>query len=205
MSTSETHPIDPILIDIPMPIRTPRLVLRNAFPGDGAAVYAAKEESFEDLKKWMPWTKSGLGTLDETEKIIREHYAKFILREDMMMMVFSPEGRFIASSGLHRFDWNFRMFEIGYWVRSSEHNKGYASEIANALTRFAFDELDARRVIITAATENAASRRVIEKLGYELECVTKADAFLPDGRVTGHAKYVRYDTANLPALDVTWG
>lgn len=196
---------EPILIDIPMPIRTPRLMIRNVLPGDGAAMYEIKVESFDELSKWMPWTKLGVGTVDDAEKVIRENHAKYILREDMMMAAFTHDGRLIAMCGLHRFDWEFRSFEIGYYVRSSDHNKGYATELANALTRFAFGALEARRVIICAATANAASRRVIEKLGYELESLVKADALLPDGTVTGHANYVRYDTNGLPNENVTWG
>ncbi|OFW90424.1 MAG: hypothetical protein A3J37_02960 [Alphaproteobacteria bacterium RIFCSPHIGHO2_12_FULL_45_9] len=188
-----------------MPIRTPRLMLRNVLPGDGAEMHEIKVESFDDLCKWMPWTKLGVGTVDDAEKVIRENHAKYILREDMMMAAFTHDGRLIAMCGLHRMDWEFRSFEIGYYVRSSDHNKGYATELANALTRFAFGALEARRVIICAATANAASRRVIEKLGYELESLVKADALLPDGTVTGHANYVRYDTNGLPNENVTWG
>ncbi len=196
---------DPILIDIPMPIRTPRLMLRNVLPGDGAAMHEIKVESFDELCKWMPWTKLGVGTIDDAEKVIRENHAKYILREDMMMAAFTHDGRLIAMCGLHRFDWEFRSFEIGYYVRTSEHNKGYATELANALTHFAFGALAARRVIICAATANGASRRVIEKLGFELESLVKADALLPDGSVTGHANYVRYDIDGLPDQDVKWG
>jgi RimJ/RimL family protein N-acetyltransferase len=202
---TDTNTRHPILIDIPMPIRTPRLIIRNVLPGDGAAMHEIKTESWDDLCKWMPWTKFGVGTVDEAEKVIRENHAKFILREDMMMTALTHDGRTIAMCGLHRFDWEFRRFEIGYYVRSADHNKGYATELANALTRFAFDALNARRVEICAATSNAASRRVIEKLGYDLESLKKADALLPDGTVTGHADYVRYNTDGLPSLDVTWG
>ncbi len=201
-SINDRHPI---LIDIPMPIRTPRLIIRNVFPNDGAAIMDAKKDSWNDLCRWMPWTKTGIGTLDDMEKIIRENYAKFILREDMMMVATTHDGRVIASTGLHGFDWEFRRFEIGYWVRSTDHNKGYATEIANALTRFAFTALHARRVEICAAESNIASRRVIEKLGFELESLKKADSLLPNGTVTGHAEYVRYDMVNLPPLNVTWG
>lgn len=196
---------DPILIDIPMPIRTPRLIIRNILPGDGAAMQEIRTESWGDLCKWMPFTKKGLGTVDDAEKVIRENHAKYILREDMMMAAYTHDGRLISMCGLHRFDWEFRSFEIGYYVRSSEHNKGYATEVANALTRFAFGALAARRVIICAATANVASRRVIEKLGYGLESLVKADALLPDGTVTGHANYVRYDIIELPDVNVTWG
>ncbi len=195
----------PILTDIPMPIHTPRLLIRNVLPGDGAAIFEAKGDSWDELTKWMPWTKEGIGTVDDMEKIIRENHAKFILREDMMMIAFDKTGRVIASSGLHRFDWELRRFEIGYWVRSTDHNKGYATEIANALTRYAFEELKARRVEICAAEINAASRRVIEKLGFELEALRKTDTVMTDGTITGSAEYVRFNMDGLPNLDVKWG
>ncbi|OIN86874.1 MAG: GNAT family N-acetyltransferase [Alphaproteobacteria bacterium CG1_02_46_17] len=196
--------IEPILIDIPFPITTPRLKIRNILPGDGAAMQEVRTESWDDLCKWMDWTNKGLGTVEEAEKIIRTNYAKFILREDMMCAAFTHDGRLISMCGLHRFDWRARSFDIGYYVRSSEHNKGYATELANALTRFAFGALKANRVTIYAATANAASRRVIEKLGFTLEVITEFDDFLPDGSPTGHASYVRYNTNGLPELDATW-
>lgn len=196
---------NPILIDIPMPIRTPRLVLRPPQAGDGAMVHEAKVESQPELAKWMPWARDGVGTVEETESMARENFAKFILRQDMMLLALSHDGRFIGATGLHRFDWEFRSFEIGYWIRTSEHCKGYASEITNTLTRYAFGALDARRVMVAAATDNAPSRKVIEKNGFELECVMKADHLLPDGAVTGTAQYVRYNIDNLAPLDVNWG
>lgn len=200
-----TLPKEPILIDIPMPIRTPRLMLRNVLPGDGAAMHEIKVESWDELCKWMAFTKLGVGTVDNDEKVIRENHAKFILREDMMIAAFTHDGRLIAMCGLHRIDWAFRSFEIGYYVRTSDNNKGYATELANALTRFAFGALDARRVMISAAVSNAASRRVIEKLGFELESLAKADDLLPDGSVTGSANYVRYDINGLPNENIIWG
>jgi len=196
--------IDPILIDIPMPIRTPRLIIRPPMTGDGLAVYEAKMESQPELAKWMPWAKEGVGTIDETESLNRRKSAEFILRQDMMLLAFNHTGKFIGSTGLHRFDWEYRSFEIGYWIRSSEHNQGYATEISHTLTQFAFAVLNARRVMICAATDNHASRRVIEKLGFELEAVRKSDHLLPDGSVSGTAEYVRYDTNALPKLDVKW-
>jgi RimJ/RimL family protein N-acetyltransferase len=165
-----------------------------------------KLDSWDELVKWMPWTKQGIGTEEEAEKIVRSNYAKFILREDMMMTAFDRStGQKVAMGGLHRFDWEFRRFEIGYYVRTSLHNQGIATELANALTRFAFGALSARRVEICAATKNAASRRVIEKLGFQLESLRELDALLPDGTPTGHAEYVRYNLEGLPDLKVEWG
>ena len=200
-----TKETDVILIDIPMPILTPRLLLRPVQTGDGVAMQELKESSWPDIVKWMPWTKEGIGTVEESEKVARTNAAKYILREDMMMTGFlRSNGQMVAMCGLHRFDWEFRRFEIGYYVRSSLHNQGIATELTNGLTRFAFGALAARRVEIMAATANAASRRVIEKLGFQLESLREADAFLPDGSITGHAEYVRYSAEGLPDLKVEW-
>lgn len=200
----QTTDIRPILIDIPMPIVTPRLILRPAMPGDGAAIHANKVETWDQLSRWMPWAKT-MGTADDDEATVREAYAKFIRRDDLMMVGISREtGRIVMGTGLHRFCWTVRAFEIGYWVTKSAQGHGYATESANALLRYAFGALKARRVDIAHATGNEASRRVIEKLGFLPEALRKMNTVLPDGTVTDHHDYVRFNTDGLPDLDVRW-
>jgi RimJ/RimL family protein N-acetyltransferase len=59
--------------------------------------------------------------------------------------------------------------EIGYWVRSDRHNRGYATRAAEAMTDAAFIHLsDVDRVEIHMDCANIASARVPEKLGYRL-------------------------------------
>jgi len=201
MTTPEKH----VLINVPMPIITPRLILRAAAPGDGAAINDAKRESFNELSKWMPWAKTP-STVDDDEAVARENAAKFIMREDLMMLIFERDtGRLVGGTGLHRFDWDKRHFEIGYWVRTSAHGKGYATEVTNALLRFAFNELSAKRVEITHADGNDASAAVIRKLGFVKEGVMREATQLPDGRLVDSHVYSRLNLDNLPALDVRWG
>lgn len=192
----------PILMD--MPIETPRLTLRPVMPGDGAVMFEAKAETFEMLHQWMPWAKE-LGSADDMETVVRESYAKFIRREDVMIAGFEKDtGRFVVGTGLHRFDWHIRRFEIGYWVRKSAQGHGYATEAANALTRYAFMQLAARAVSIEHADGNDRSRRVIEKLGFEKEGVIRQAIALPGGDVTDIHIYSRLDIQGLPELDVKW-
>lgn len=196
---------NPVLIDVPMPIETPRLFIRNPLPGDGKAMFDAKVESFDELSKWMPWAKEP-GTEEYSEEVARKSFAQFILREDLMMLVFEKEtGKKIASSGLHRMDWDRGYFEIGYWVRNSETGKGYATEITNALLRYAFGALGAKKVSITHAGGNIGSQRVIEKLGFIPMGIVKDGTVLPSGVMADHHWYARHDTEGLPDLDVTWG
>jgi RimJ/RimL family protein N-acetyltransferase len=58
--------------------------------------------------------------------------------------------------------------ELGYRLRRSAWGHGYATEGARALIDRGFTELGARRIVATTMTVNAASRRVLEKLGLRL-------------------------------------
>ncbi len=197
-------PTDPILTHIPAPIRTPRLVLRPTMPGDGPATHDAVVETYDQLKLWMPWAKT-LEAPDITEINIRKAYADFILRKDLRLIGHEIEtGKAVTFCGLHRFNWEARSFEIGYWVRASAQGSGYATEVANALTRYAFNALNANRVMIVHASGNDRSRKVIEKLGYEREGIYRNDVVLNDTLKDSHV-YSRLNTKDLPPLDVRWG
>lgn len=193
-----------ILINVPVPIETDRIILRNAQAGDGQAVWDAKAETFDQLQQWMPWAKE-LGTVEETEIVCREAHAKFIRRDDLMMLAFErASGKFIGGIGLHRFDWAVRRFEIGYWVRTSLQGNSYATEIANTLTRFAFGALDARAVMIGHAAGNERSRAVIQKLGFDYEGTEKNGTLTGKGSVFDALHYSRTNTKNLPDINIRW-
>ncbi len=196
---------NPILIDLPMPIVTPRLILRNCQPGDGVEMHEMKIETWDEIHRWMPWATE-LGTPDESEVNIREAYVNFIQRKDIRIHGYEREtGRMVLCSGLHRFTWALRRFEIGFWVRASAQGQGYATESTNALIRYAFEVLDARAVKIEHAEGNEKSKRVIEKLGLEYEGIKRAGQLLPDGNIVDHPQYSRTSLDGLPDLDVCWG
>jgi RimJ/RimL family protein N-acetyltransferase len=55
--------------------------------------------------------------------------------------------------------------ELGYRLRRSAWGKGYATEGSRALIRKGFTELGVQRVVAETMAVNAASRRVMEKVG----------------------------------------
>jgi ribosomal-protein-alanine N-acetyltransferase len=54
---------------------------------------------------------------------------------------------------------------LAFWTHPDCWGEGYATEMARRAVEFAFHELDATRVWAAAATWNAGSQRVLEKLG----------------------------------------
>ncbi|MCC6471221.1 MAG: GNAT family N-acetyltransferase, partial [Alphaproteobacteria bacterium] len=58
--------------------------------------------------------------------------------------------------------------EIGYWIGRDFWRHGYAAEAVRRMVRFAFDELGLDRVWGAVLTDNAPSRRVLERSGFKL-------------------------------------
>jgi RimJ/RimL family protein N-acetyltransferase len=61
--------------------------------------------------------------------------------------------------------------DLGYMLGHADWGKGYATELALALTDAAFFDLRADRVISTVDVNNEASMRVLEKIGMRWEAV----------------------------------
>ncbi|HEX7082784.1 MAG TPA: GNAT family N-acetyltransferase [Gaiellaceae bacterium] len=58
--------------------------------------------------------------------------------------------------------------ELGWWIAPERQGGGLATEAGAACLRHAFEALGLPRVVSIALEANAASRRVMEKLGFRL-------------------------------------
>ncbi|HCL65839.1 MAG TPA: GNAT family N-acetyltransferase [Rhizobium sp.] len=59
--------------------------------------------------------------------------------------------------------------ELGYWLGQPYWNKGYATEAAHALIDLAFRTREVSRIDARCRVTNIASRRVIQKCGFQLQ------------------------------------
>jgi RimJ/RimL family protein N-acetyltransferase len=168
--------MNPILLDFPTEFKTDRLQIRMPMPGDGKVMFEAINASIEDLKPWLPFAHIDQ-TEEDVEINIREAHLKFLKREDLRLLVFLKEtGELIASSGLHRINWDIPKFEIGYWIDSRHSGKGYMTEAVQGITDFAVNELKARRIEIRCDTRNKKSSAIPERLGFTLEGILRSDS-----------------------------
>ncbi len=82
---------------------------------------------------------------------------------------------FIGWCSLTRWNPDFRSASLGFCFDDAVWNHGYASETARALLQWAFDELKLNRVQAETDTRNAASARVLEKVGFVREGTLRED------------------------------
>ena len=84
-------------------------------------------------------------------------------------VVTKADGRIIGWGGLY--DDPFHPgwgVEVGYFFHPSAWGQGYASELVSACTAFADHTLQLAKMRAFARPENAGSRRVLEKAGFEV-------------------------------------
>lgn len=59
--------------------------------------------------------------------------------------------------------------EIGYWITPDERGNGFATEAADLCLKHAFDDRGLHKVIGHVFSDNEASKRVLEKIGFQKE------------------------------------
>ncbi|MBQ4323541.1 MAG: GNAT family N-acetyltransferase, partial [Clostridia bacterium] len=70
---------------------------------------------------------------------------------------------------LNKVDFFHRSAEIGYWLSRKCWGRGYATEGVRALTEYAIKTLRMDEIIAVCHPENAASLRVLEKIGMKYQ------------------------------------
>ncbi len=83
---------------------------------------------------------------------------------------------------------------LGYWIGAPFARRGFMTEAIRAVVHHAFATIDISRIEAACLPENAASRGVLEKVGFKYEGV--AQAYLQiDGRWRNHVLYanLRHD------------
>lgn len=180
----------PELVELPSVVSGERVRIRPFRRGDGARVFGAIDEDRDHLRAWLPWVDAHK-TPDDTEVYVRKAHAWWMLREDLPLLVETIDGEVLGGSGLHRFDWAVRSFEIGYWIRKTREGQGFVSEAVKLATAIAFERLDAARVEIRCDAANVRSAAVPRRLGFVEEAMVKEendDGVERDTRVFAHGR-----------------
>lgn len=182
-------------------IETERLIIRTPVMADADMIQRAKIEAWPDLQQWMSWAVDGT----ENIEALREHFIAGASEKNHLIAIEKEGGGFVLSTGATPMPDRDAQYEVGYWAARSMRGKGFATEAANAVCRYAFDVLHAKAAYICHYEGNEPSRKVIEKLGFTKTGVAKDAHTRPtDGALLDKHEYIMTDAGVLPALNVRW-
>jgi RimJ/RimL family protein N-acetyltransferase len=142
--------------------------LRRWRPHDIDRLMEAIASSLPELRAFMPWAQelpSVDAELEFLHKMDEAFEAGTIFSYGMHEL---GQSTVVGACGLHIRGPD--LAEIGYWVRSDRHRRGYATASARALTAAAFAQLpELASVCIAMDSANLASAGVPPKLGYRMD------------------------------------
>ncbi|MCB1336773.1 MAG: GNAT family N-acetyltransferase [Maritimibacter sp.] len=176
-------------------IETERMTLRPPQHGDHLAWSTLRAESRDFLTPWEPtWAHDHLSRKNFTNRV---YWAARSISQGSALPLFLVRRDDKALIGALTVD-NIRRGPAqagttGYWIGAPYARAGYMREALAAVVHYAFTELDLSRLEAGCLPENAASRGLLEKVGYKYEGV--AQSYLQiNGRWRNHVLY-----ANLRA------
>lgn len=165
------------LVPLTTRLETERLTLRPPERGDLAALRALLASNADHLRPWSPAPPPNRDPLATAElRSLIDHqrdewlddrtYAFLVLRRSDSALI----GRMTLSQIVRG---PMQGANLGYWVGEAHQGEGFTTEAARAALSFAFGPLKLHRVQAGTLPHNAASQRVLAKVGFRQEGYAK--------------------------------
>jgi len=148
-------------------LESERLLFRSHRPSDLDAFCAIEADG--EVRRYIGGAPR---TREAAERKFRDVHLKGAGRKlALQAVIYKADSRYIGYCGLYP---NFRPdgsaidgeASLGFTFAREFWGRGLATEAGRAFVRFGFDELHLARIVATAEIDNAASLRVLEKLGF---------------------------------------
>ncbi len=159
-------------------IDTERLIIRDFKPDDYNFFYSqSRAESTlryesDSIPSSEVLKEKFKEIMELTQKDKRSMYSFLVEKRDGNI----PVGRVV----IWQIDKKIDEWEMGWTIHIDHTKKGYASEVANALIKFGFEQLGANRICANCNEANIASERVMQKIGMKKEGILRQTRKLND-------------------------
>jgi ribosomal-protein-alanine N-acetyltransferase len=132
---------------------------------------ALREESRDFLVPWEPTWPSDALTLSSYRRRLRQHAIDWRSDSGYSFFIFrSTDDALLGGVSLSNVRRGIVMSaSLGYWMGAPYARRGYGSDGVRTILRFAFGQLMLNRVEAACIPENDASRRLLERVGFEQE------------------------------------
>ena len=170
LSRLKTSSMNTDLHDLPTEFTSERLLLRRYQPDDSAVYYHALQNNREHLSEFLPPFLVNLRDEEDAKAWLDRQSAEW---NALNLFIFGlwekVTGVYAGESYLANPDWDVPRIEVGYFLVREFTGKGYATESAEAIIRFAFEQMKVLRIDLRCAADNAASIRVAKRCGFTQE------------------------------------
>ena len=148
-------------------LETNRLVLRHLVMDDLDELFALYRDP--EIRRYFP---EGVLNFEETKEELEWHMNGHPRHPELGLWatIHKETGKFIGRCGLLPWQIDEKLeVEIAYLLDKSFWHQGLATEAAEGILTYGFEQLNLSRLICLIDPENIASQRVAERIGMTLE------------------------------------
>lgn len=118
----------------------------------------------ENVTRYMPFNPSK--NKIDIVNFVENSKKNFINKTEIAFVILDFESNFIGCCGIHNI--NLKSAELGLWLKENSQSQGFGSEIIISLIEFIEQNLKLEYIIYPVDQENIKSRKILEKLGFEV-------------------------------------
>jgi len=151
------------------------MILKSLSPDDAASLqrYLVRNKDF--LEEWEPKRSEAYYSLDSITKVIETNNAANENKSGLNLYLLKKgDENIIGNIGLSNIVYGvFQSCYLGYKLDIDEVNTGYMGEGLKKVIEIAFENYKLHRIEANVMPRNVRSIRVLEKLGFENEGISK--------------------------------
>lgn len=158
--------------------------------GGQVELRTVEEEDLDFLQRLRndPRVRAGLGSADPVNGEEEREWFESITDDGDVHLLICVDGEAVGSIGCHVESEVWDLAEVGYSLDPGKWNNGYTTDALGELATYAFDQRGLHKLFARVYETNPASRRVLEKVGFEREGVFRREAFV-DGEYVDLQRY----------------
>jgi len=149
--------------------------------GESISLRTIEEEDLPFLQKGVndPTVWRAIGAPEPVNsQQEREFFDEFVSEDDTIDLLIAVDDDPVGIVSFWPGDGTVSKAELGYWIAPDYHRQGYASEAAELMIEYGFEQLGYHRIEARVFEYNDASQNLLEGLGFVREGVHREAVFV---------------------------
>lgn len=149
------------------------ITIRRYTEADLETRLQAIRESSSEISRWLAWCRPDYSSLENDAWFEKCERGWEEGDQYYFAIIDSRKNQLVGECQLNHINRLHKLANIVYWVRSGCSGQGIATAATLLIARFAFEELELRRLEIFCSLRNLASQKVAKKGGAKKEGILR--------------------------------
>jgi RimJ/RimL family protein N-acetyltransferase len=148
--------------------------------GERVTLHPVEEDDAEFLHRLVndPRVRRGIGKTDPVSMAEEREYVESVGEDDDLQFLVRVDAERVGTIGLGDVTPTNGNGEVGYFFAPDAWGNGYATDATRTVVEYAFGERRLHKLYARAFAFNDASKRVLEKAGFEQEGIHRDQVFV---------------------------